>query len=98
MPQCDWSQSAFHLKPIGNLYSAGADITIMRTLPTIIANSQETYWFAAVLVAYYLCVWLLVSRRRDGRSIAVCYTPPDGLSPAAIRYICTMCCDGRSYA
>ena len=70
----------------------------MRTLPTIIANSQETYWFAAVLVAYYLCVWLLVSRRRDGRSIAVCYTPPDGLSPAAIRYIYTMGCDGRSYA
>jgi hypothetical protein len=70
----------------------------MRTLPNIIANSQNPYWFVAVLAAYYLCAWLLVGRRRDGRSIAVCYQPPDRLSPAAIRYIYTMGCDGRSHA
>jgi hypothetical protein len=70
----------------------------MRTLLNIIANSLNSYWFVAALALYYLCAWALVSRRRDGRSIAVCYTPPDGLSPAAIRYIYTMGCDGRSYA
>jgi hypothetical protein len=80
------------------LYSARADITITRTLTNIIVNGLTPYWFVAALVAYYLCAWLLVSRRRDGRSITVCYQPPDGLSPAAVRYVYTMGCDGRTYA
>jgi hypothetical protein len=70
----------------------------VRTLPNIIATGQNPYWFIAALVVYYVCVWLLVGRRRDGKSIAVRYQPPEGLSPAAVRYIYTMGCDGRSYA
>jgi hypothetical protein len=46
-------RSRFQREAIRHLYRAEVDITIMRTLPTIIANSQETYWFVAALAAYY---------------------------------------------
>ena len=52
----------------------------------------------AVLAAYYVMAWLLVGRKRAVKSIAVRYEPPANLSPAAVRYIYTMACDGRSYA
>jgi len=61
--------------------------------------AKDSYWIVAVIVAYYLCAWLLVGRKREGKSISIRYQPPDGLSPAALRYVYTMgASDGRTYA
>jgi hypothetical protein len=60
--------------------------------------SADSYWVVVVLAVYYAIAWLLVGRKRAGGPIAVRYTPPEDLSPAAVRYIYTMACDGRSYA
>jgi hypothetical protein len=56
------------------------------------------YWLVALVAGYYLCAWLLVGRNRASRSVVVRYAPPDGISPAAMRYIAVMQSDGRSYA
>jgi hypothetical protein len=55
-------------------------------------------WIVAGIAAYYMCAWLLVGRARSSRSLTVRYEPPARLSPAAVRYVYTMSCDGRSYA
>jgi len=66
-------------------------------LPDVIA--KHSYWIVAVVAAYYVGAWLLVGRRRAARSIAIQYRPPEGLSPAAVRYVYTMgASDGRTYA
>ena len=66
-------------------------------MPNVIA--KDSYWIVAVVVAYYLCAWLLVGRKREGKSISILYQPPKGLSPAALRYVYTMgASDGRTYA
>jgi hypothetical protein len=62
------------------------------------AGTLSAYWIVAAVAAYYVSAWLLVGRMRSRASIAVRYTPPDGLSPAAIRCAYTMGSDGRSYA
>lgn len=67
------------------------------TLPNVIV--KDSYWIVVVLVAYYVCAWLLVGRKRTGASISIRYQPPQGLSPAALRYVYTMgASDGRTYA
>lgn len=60
--------------------------------------SLNSYWLVSAIAVYYLCAWLLVGRKGAGRSIAVRYAPPEGLSPASVRYVYTMHSDGRSYA
>lgn len=60
--------------------------------------SQLGYSLAGTLAVYYLIAWLLVGKTRSRGSVVVHYTPPDNLSPAAMRFIYTMgSVDGRTY-
>ena len=52
----------------------------------------------ALLLLYYLVVWLALGREPQRGVIAAQYQPPQGLSPAAVRYIRTTGCDGRTFA
>ena len=51
-----------------------------------------------LLLLYYFVVWLALGRQPRGGAIAIQYQPPQGLSPAAMRYIRTTGCDGRTLA
>jgi hypothetical protein len=51
----------------------------------------------ATLALYYLIAWLLVGWNRSKSSVMVRYTPPDNMSPAAMRFIYTTGADGRTY-
>jgi predicted membrane protein DUF2207 len=51
-----------------------------------------------LLLLYYLIVWLSLGRQPERGTIATQYQPPQGLSPAAVRYIRTTGCDGRTLA
>lgn len=59
--------------------------------------SQLGYALAVALALYYLIAWLLVGRNRSKVSVVVRYTPPDNMSPAAMRFLYTMGADGRTY-
>ena len=59
--------------------------------------SQLGYALTGALAAYYLIAWLLVGWNRSKVSVVVRYTPPDNMSPAAMRFIYTMGADGRTY-
>src|SRR5438309_2287126 len=52
----------------------------------------------ALLLLFYLIVWLALGREPQRGAIAIQYRPPEGLSPAAMRYIRTTGCDGRTLA
>jgi Predicted membrane protein (DUF2207) len=52
----------------------------------------------ALLLLYYVVVWLALGRQPQRGTIAIQYQPPQGLSPAAMRYIRTTGCDGRTLA
>jgi hypothetical protein len=52
----------------------------------------------ALLLLYYLVVWLALGREPQRGVIATQYQAPQGLSPAAVRYIRTTGCDGRTFA
>ena len=52
----------------------------------------------ALLLLYYGVVWLALGRQPQHGAIAIQYQPPQGLSPAAMRYIRTTGCDGRTLA
>jgi hypothetical protein len=52
----------------------------------------------ALLLLYYVIVWLALGRQPQRGAIAIQYQPPQGLSPAAMRYIRTTGCDGRTLA
>ena len=52
----------------------------------------------AVLLAYYLMVWGAVGRDPEKGAIVPIYTPPDNLSPAAIRFLAQMGYDDRVLA
>jgi len=49
----------------------------------------------AALLAYYLMVWAAVGRDPEKGAIVPIYTPPDNLSPAAIRFMAKMGYDDR---
>jgi predicted membrane protein DUF2207 len=63
----------------------------------MINSVQIGYALAGALALYYLIAWLLVGRNRSKFSVVVRYTPPDNMSPAAMRFIYTMGADGRTY-
>jgi hypothetical protein len=63
----------------------------------LINSGQMGYALASALAVYYPIAWLLVGRTRSRGSVMVRYTPPDNLSPAAMRFIYTMGADGRTY-
>ena len=52
----------------------------------------------SLLLLYYLIVWLALGRGPQRGTVAIQYQPPRGLSPAAMRYIRTTGCDGRTLA
>jgi len=52
----------------------------------------------ALLLLYYVIVWLTLGRQPQRGAIAIQYQPPQGLSPAAMRFIRTTGCDGRTLA
>ena len=52
----------------------------------------------ALLLLYYVIVWLALGRGPQRGTVAIQYQPPQGLSPAAVRYVRTTGCDGRSLA
>ncbi len=63
------------------------------------------YWLVVLatgllpLLAYYLIVWYFVGRDpKRSPTTVVQYEPPEGLSPAAVRYVSTLRCDGRTLA
>ena len=62
-----------------------------------INSGQIGYVLVSGLAVYYLIAWLLVGRTRSPGSVVVRYTPPENLSPAAMRIIYTMGVDGRTY-
>src|SRR5215470_11520100 len=61
-------------------------------------NVAGYYWIPLALAGYYLLAWLMVGRTREPQSIVIRYGPPAGLSPAAMRYLFTLNCDGRTLA
>lgn len=61
-------------------------------------NVSGYYWLPLALAGYYLLTWLIVGRRREPQSIVIRYGPPGGLSAAAMRYLFTLNCDGRTLA
>lgn len=67
-------------------------------MPTLNELNTGFYWILAGVAAYYFLAWLIVGSKRGDTSVVVRYQPPEGLSPAAIRYVYALQCDGRSYA
>ena len=70
------------------------------TPPRMGAFARDRWWLAApaVLVLYYLIVWLSLGREPARGSVVARYEPPEGLSPAAVRYVRTTGSDGRTLA
>jgi len=62
--------------------------------------AQKYGLFGLLLIsAYYLCVWLLVRRApMPATHIPPCYSSPDGMSPAALRYVWKMGYDTKVLA
>ena len=61
---------------------------------------QRDGWvFAApgALFLYYLIVWLGLGREPKPGTMVARYEPPDGMSPAAVRFITSGTTDGRSF-
>lgn len=58
-------------------------------------------WLLAVpmlLFIFYLIAWLRIGPEPAPSPVVVAYEPPNGLSPAAVRYIAGGTTDGRSFA
>lgn len=55
-------------------------------------------WLPAVLFAYYAVVWLFVGRDPRPGPVVPRYEPPDGMSPAEIRYVLTTGSDRKTVA
>ena len=52
----------------------------------------------ALLFGFYLIAWLRIGPEAAPSPLVVAYEPPDGLSPAAVRYVAVGTTDGRSFA
>lgn len=52
----------------------------------------------ALLFVFYLIAWLRIGPEATPGPLVVAYEPPDGLSPAAMRYVDKGTTDGRSFA
>lgn len=51
-----------------------------------------------ILIVYYLITWVRVGRDPEEGTIIPLFTPPSGLSPAAVRFISRMGFDHRAFA
>jgi Predicted membrane protein (DUF2207) len=63
-----------------------------------LAHDSRLLIAPSLLLLYYIIVWLGLGRQPQRGAVAIQYQPPRGLSPAAIRYIRTTGCDGRTLA
>ena len=63
-----------------------------------LAHDGELLVAPVLLLLYYVVVWLALGRQPQRGAVAIQYQPPQGLSPAAMRYIRTTGCDGRTLA
>jgi predicted membrane protein DUF2207 len=63
-----------------------------------LAHDGELLVAPVLLLVYYVIVWLALGREPQRGTVAIQYQPPQGLSPAAMRYIRTTGCDGRTLA
>jgi hypothetical protein len=52
----------------------------------------------ALLFLYYLIAWMWIGQERKPGVFVARYEPPEGISPAAARYIASGTTDGRSFA
>ena len=55
-------------------------------------------FFPPALLLYYFIVWLAVGQDPKPGTVIPQYGPPEGMSPAALRYLITTGSDGRSFA
>jgi len=63
------------------------------------ASIAAIYFAApAIVFLYYLIAWLRIGPDPKPGSLQTRYDPPEGLSPAAIRYIASGTTDGRTFA
>jgi uncharacterized membrane protein YgcG len=62
--------------------------------PTIVAASLGV----GIVLCYYFFVWVLVGRDPKPGTVIPLYHPPDGLSPAAVRYLVKMGYDDKLLA
>jgi hypothetical protein len=51
----------------------------------------------AILLIYFVPVWMMVGRGPKKGTIVACYTPPKGFSPAAARYVTQMGFDDKAF-
>src|SRR5215472_1275192 len=61
-------------------------------------HTAAYYLIPIGLAAYYFFARLIVGRKPHQQSIVVRYGPPAALTPAAVRYVFTLGCDGRTFA
>ena len=64
----------------------------------ILARNQWLFASPILIVLYYLIAWIRIGPEPPLGSVPVRYEPPAGLSPAAVRYVRTTVCDGRTLA
>ncbi len=72
-----------------------------RRLAWMAADNPELPWAAGtmgLLLLYYLLAWLRVGRDPEAGVIVPLYRPPEGYSPAAMRYIRRMGYDKKTFA
>jgi hypothetical protein len=68
--------------------------------PKLESVRRDAWLFAApgLLFLYYLIAWLWIGAEPKRGTMIARYEPPDGISPAAARFIASGVTDGRSFA
>jgi len=91
---------ATHLAPAQSLSLTVAFPKGIVTPPRLGVFSRHQWLLAGpiLICLFYLIVWLRMGPEAPLGSVPVRYEPPEGLSPAAVRYVRTTGCDGRTLA
>lgn len=91
---------ATHLEPAQSLSLAVAFPKGIVTPPRLGVLSHNGWMLAGpiLIFLFYLIVWMRIGPEPPLGSVPVRYEPPAGLSPAAVRYVRTSACDGRTLA
>jgi Predicted membrane protein (DUF2207) N-terminal domain/Predicted membrane protein (DUF2207) C-terminal domain len=69
--------------------------------PPKLDSLRRDFWMLAapgLLFLYYLIAWFGIGPEPKPGAVVARYEPPEGLSPAAVRYIAAGTTDGRSFA
>ena len=59
---------------------------------------QSAAFGGPLVIAFYLLAWLLVGRDPRRGTVIPLFAPPEGMSPAAVRFVETMTFDNRCFA